>query len=394
MRTLLTGFSVSWGIFMLVILLGVGTGLENGYQKEFSDDAMNSIWLRSGQTAVPYAGMQAGKSIQLTNDDFNQLVKQLPGLEKASARWNKWSGFIFRNGPHAFNYTLKGVHPDHQYVEKTIVLQGRYFNERDITEKRKVCLISVDMESELFPEARNALGSWVEINGISFRVVGIFKDEGNENENKVGYIPVSTAQLAFNGQDKVDQIIFTIGDKGLEASQKMAREAKAMLAQRHHFDPSDERAIYVRNNVEEFERFAGILRGIRLFIWIIGIMTIAAGVIGVSNIMLISVRERTAEFGIRKSIGAPPASIVKMVIGEAIAITAFFGYLGMVSGVALLEGIQPFIPTEGAIFSNPEVNFHIALYATALLIVAGSMAGLFPALKAARIKPVEAMRNQ
>jgi putative ABC transport system permease protein len=394
LRTALTGFSVSWGIFMLIILLGVGNGLQNGYQKEFNDDAINSIWLRSGQTSVPYGGMQSGRSIQLDNTDFDQLVSKLDGLEKASARWNQWSGFVFRNGPNAFNYTIKGVHPDHQYVEKTIITEGRYFNAPDINGKRKVCIISEEMELELFPDKTSALGKWVEINGIAFRVVGLFKDEGNENENKVGYIPVTTAQLAFNGQDKIDQIIFTIGDADLEESYQIADAAKSMLAKRHRFSPQDERAVYVRNNVEEFERFAGILRGIKLFVWIIGLMTITAGVIGVSNIMLISIKERTREIGIRKAIGAVPFSIVRMVLGESLVITAFFGYAGMLAGIGLLEFSKQFIPEEGAIFSNPEVDLSIALYATLLLIVAGSLAGLFPALRAARIKPIEAMRAE
>jgi putative ABC transport system permease protein len=217
---------------------------------------------------------------------------------------------------------------------------------------------------------------------------------GAENENKVVYLPVSTAQAVFNGGNEVNQILLTTKESSIEASKVTADKILTAMADRHQFDKADPRAIFVRNNYENFQRFIVVLQGMEAFIWIIGIMTIIAGIVGVSNIMMISVKERTKEIGIRKALGAKPASIVAMIVQEAVIITSVAGYLGLAFGILLLEGIGSMIPSEGAVFANPEVKFGVAVSATLLLIVAGSLAGFFPALKAARLRPVDALKDE
>lgn len=393
LRTALTGFSVAWGIFMLVLLLGVGNGLRNGYSREFEDDAINSIWISQGQTSLPYRGLQPGRAIRFTNQDYEYLRDNLPETDKISSRWNQWGGFIVSYGTESGSYSVRGVHPDHQFVEKTEIISGRFINEPDFIQKRKVVAIGEVIVNEVF-KGEKPLGKWLELNGVSFQVVGTYRDMGAENENKVVYLPVSTAQAVFNGGNEVNQILLTTKESSIEASKVTADKILAAMADRHQFDKADPRAIFVRNNYENFQRFIVVLQGMEAFIWIIGIMTIIAGIVGVSNIMMISVKERTKEIGIRKALGAKPASIVSMIVQEAVIITSLAGYLGLAFGILLLEGIGSMIPSEGAVFANPEVKFGVAVSATLLLIVAGSLAGFFPALKAARLRPVDALKDE
>lgn len=390
LRTYLTGFSVAWGIFMLVLLLGIGNGLKNGYSREFEDDAINSIWVSKGQTSLPYMGMKPGRQIKFTNDDYTLLKNNIQGVDKISSRWNKWGGFLLTYKNQSGNYSIRGVHPDHRFVEKTIMVKGRYINEADLQQKRKSVAIGQMIVDEIF-KGEDPMGKWISVNGVQFQVVGVYKDEGAENENKIIYIPVTTAQSAFHGGNEIDQILLTTNEISLEKSKEMATTITHDLAQRHKFDPNDARAVFVRNNYENFQRFIVVLQGMESFIWVIGIMTIIAGIVGVSNIMMITVKERTKEIGIRKSLGARPADIVNMIVQEAIIITTVFGYLGMAAGILFLQGINSMIPSDGAVFANPEVKFGVALGCTILLIVSGSLAGFFPALRAARMKPVEAL---
>jgi putative ABC transport system permease protein len=393
LRTFLTGFSVAWGIFMLVLLLGVGNGLKNGYSREFNDDAINSIWISKGQTSIPFAGMQPGRQIKFTNQDYDYVKSNIEGIDKISSRWNKWDGFAINYKNNSGNYSVRGVHPDHQFAEKTIMIKGRYINESDIVHKRKVIAIGQIIVDEIF-KTEEPLGNWVSVNGIPFQVVGVYKDDGAENENKMIYIPVSTAQATFNGGNEIDQIILTTTEVSLEKSQLMALQITKDFAARKKFDEADPRAIFVRNNYENFQRFIVVLQGMEAFIWIIGIMTIIAGIVGVSNIMMITVKERTKEIGIRKALGATPKKIVGMIVQESILITTIAGYVGLAAGILLLEAVGAMIPKEGAVFANPEVKFEVAVAATLLLIIAGSLAGFFPALRAAKLKPVEALMDE
>jgi putative ABC transport system permease protein len=393
LRTFLTGFSVAWGIFMLVILLGVVSGLKNGFTAEFEDDAINSIFISRGQTSLPHDGLKPGRQIKFTNADYDFFRDRLPGVEKISARMENWQGMnvVYKN--QSSSYRMRGVHPDHQYVEKTILTCGRYINETDILQRRKVIAVGTVIKDELF-KGEDPLGKWLSVNGISFLVVGIYKDEGAENENKIIYIPITTAQATFNGKNEISRILFTMGNADLEETKRIAEQSTKILAERHRFDAEDKRAIYVRNNYESYVRIISVVKGMEMFMWVIGVMTIIAGIVGVSNIMLITVKERTREIGIRKALGAKPLSIVGMIMQESVIITSVFGYLGLLGGILLMEGIGKMVPKEGTMFSNPEVQIDVAVTATVLLVIAGALAGFFPAMGAASIKPIEALRDE
>ncbi|MEZ4776677.1 MAG: ABC transporter permease [Bacteroidia bacterium] len=393
LRTFLTAFSVAWGIFMLVILLGAGNGLQNGVANMFKDDAINSIWISSGTTSLAYKGLQPGRRVQFTNEDYDAVRTQVEGLDHISARFNIQSAVTVNYKDEFGAFSVRCVHPDFQYLEKTLVVEGRYINEKDIAEHRKVTAIGVRVRDALFLH-ETAIGKYINLNGIAFKVVGIFEDEGNEGETETMYIPITTAQRTFNGANHINQMMVTVGDASLEESQMIADQIKTKLSKRNNFDPEDPKAAYVRNSIEQYQNIMGVLGGIQAFIWVIGIGTILAGVVGVGNIMMIVVKERTKEIGIRKAIGATPWSILSLIIQESIFITSMAGYLGLILGVGLLALVASFVPADTPMFSNPEINLGVALQATILLVFAGTMAGLVPAIKAARIRPIEALRDE
>lgn len=392
LRTVLTGFSVAWGIFMLIVLLGSGNGLGHGIEYQFRDDALNTVWISSGQTSVPYKGLQPGRTIQFRNGDYAEIRRTIDGVEHMTGRFWIRGNLTIRHGKETGNFDVRCVHPGHQYVEKTIVVRGRYLNDLDLREFRKVAVIGSLVERDLFRE-RDSIGESIEVNGIAFKVVGVFEDEGGENEMQKIYLPISTAQRTFAGGDAIGQMMFTTGEATLDEGNRMADEVRSLLSTRHTIAPDDRRALFVRNNYEAFVRFLGVMNGIRLFVWVIGIGTILAGVVGVSNIMLIAVRERTREIGIRKALGATPRSIVALVLQESIFITGIAGYFGLVLGVFVLEAASKGI-TGAEMFRNPEVDLGIAVAATVLLVVAGAVAGFIPARRAAAIRPIEALRDE
>jgi len=390
LRTFLTGFSVAWGIFMLIILLGSGQGLAHGIEYQFRDDSVNSIWIFSGQTSVPHKGLKPGRSIQFTNADHDDM-STIDGVEHITSRF-------YIQGPVLVSYkgenedaSVRSVHPGHQAVENTIITEGRYINRYDVRDHRKVAVIGKLVKEALFKD-EPAIGRNIEINGIAFKVVGVFEDVGSEGEMRQIYLPISTAQRTFAGGNRIAQIMFTTGEADLEKTQAMAEEVTKRLASTHDFAAEDERAVFVSNLNEDFAQFLSLMSGIRIFIWIVGIGTILAGVVGVSNIMMITVRERTKEIGIRKTLGATPWSVVSLILQESVLITAVAGYVGLVLGVFTLEILSGRLNAE--YFRNPEVDLRVALYATALLVAAGTVAGFFPAVKAARIRPIEALRDE
>jgi putative ABC transport system permease protein len=265
-------------------------------------------------------------------------------------------------------------------------------NPLDIAEFRKVAVIGDRVKSQLF-KGRPALGEYIEVKGIPFRVVGVFMDEGSEGERETIYLPISTAQRAFNGANRVGMIMLTVGDATVEESQAVVSRLRTLIAERHDFDPDDERAVFISNAVETFQRFVNLMGGIRLFVWVIGVGTLLAGVVGISNIMMIAVRERTKEIGIRKALGATPWSVMSLVLQEAVLVTAVAGYFGLVAGVGVLE-LMSRVLKESDFFRHPEVDFGVAVSATLLLVVAGAVAGFFPARRAAAVRPVEALRDE
>jgi len=394
LRTVLTGFSVAWGIFMLVVLLGSGTGLENGVKKQFEGEATNVIWVYAYQTSMPYEGMRLGRLIQFTNEDYDLTKRLIPQADHISAMTItsvNGSGLISYK-TNSSTYDILCVHPGIQYIESTEILSGRFINEFDILEKNKVTVISNVVKDALFKD-KVALGEFVMVGGVPFKVVGIFNDKSEGNNRRI-YLPISTAQMVFDGNDNIHNIAFTTGNMTVAESLKSEEILRAAYAKKHKFNVEDKRAIGIYNQLEQFTRMLSLFAGIRLFIWIIGIGTIIAGIVGVSNIMFIVVKERTKEIGVRKAIGATPGSIIGLILLESVLITGVAGYIGLVLGVGLLEVLSPKFSTPDSFFLHPSADFRIAVGATVLLIISGALAGLIPARKAARIRPIEALRDE
>lgn len=391
LRTFLTAFSVAWGIFMLIILLGAGNGLQNGVKKGFEQDASNSIWVSPGQTSVAYKGMKPGRRIRFTNDDYDLIKTKIKGQEHISGRYflRGSSNISYKSEYGAFG--VISVHPDYIYIENATIVKGRYINEKDIKYFRKVATIGEPVVKSLFKD-EDPIGKYLNVNNVPFKVVGVFTDK-NERDQRRLYIPISSAQKVYGGANQIHRLTLTTAPNvTVEQSKKMEAEIRKKLSEKHRFSIEDKRAVYIRNTFEQFKKFLSLFSGIRLFVWIIGIGTIIAGIVGVSNIMMIVVKERTKEIGIRKAIGATPWSIISLIIQEAIVITGFAGYIGLVAGVGLLEFISPHMQSD--FFSNPEVDFSVAISATILLMICGVVAGLFPAMRAARIKPIVALRDE
>ncbi|MEO0471769.1 MAG: ABC transporter permease [Bacteroidota bacterium] len=408
LRTVLTGFSVGWGIFMLILLLGSTQGLMNGIRREFSDDAINSIWVNQGTTSIAHKGLKPGRRIRFTNEDFDAVMRKIDGVEHITSRFYIPGSVVVNYGDEFGNYNVRCVHPGHKYLENTEIREGRYINEKDIRDFRKVAVLGLKAKDGLFGR-RSAIGKSIEVNGISFKVVGIFKDAGSSGEEEVIYLPISTAQRTFNGKNQIDRLMFTIGESNLEESIEIADAVHQLMSERHSFSMEDPKAVRVFNVTERFQEFVDLLDGIRIFVWVIAFGTLLAGIIGVSNIMIIVVKERTKEIGIRKAIGATPRSVISLILQESIFITALSGYIGLMIGVGLLElfnsGLwldiaQAFGALEGFkledidIFHRPEVDIMTAIQATLMLVVAGAFAALAPALRAARIQPIEALRHE
>jgi len=392
MRSFLTAFSVAWGIFMLIVLLGSGQGLSNGVAHQFRDDAVNSIWVFPGQVSMPYKGLQPGRRLQLTNEDHDEIRTGVSGVEHITSRYTIGGSLRVRYRDETGTFDVRSVHPGHQYLEKTIITEGRFLNLLDIREYRKVAVIGERVSAALFKDV-SPLGRDLEINGVAFKVVGLFTDEGAETEQEKIYLPISTAQRAFGGANRVGQIMMTTGEAPLPETQAMSKEIHRRLAERHTFSMEDPRAVFVNNNNEEFERFMKLMSAIRMFVWVVGLGTILAGVVGVSNIMMIAVRERTREIGVRRALGATPWSVVSLILKESILITSVAGYVGLVLGIVTLEVAAGVLPKDG-FFLRPEVDLGVAIQATVLLVVAGAVAGYFPARRAGRLRPVEALRNE
>ncbi len=391
LRTALTALSVAWGMLMLVVLLGAGRGLQNGAAYEFRDDAVNSLWLYPGKTTLPFAGRGPGREVKLMNDDYDAIQRSVPGVEHITARFYLFGEFVVSYGAKHSAFDIRGTHPGHQYLEKTIITAGRFLNDADLSERRKVCVLGSKVVDFLFGK-QDPLGEYLKIRGVSYKVVGVFEDVGGEAELKKIYVPITTAQLVYNQPGRVHQIMFTIGNASVAQSRQLAESLVRFVAARHGVSPDDRRALHVQNNVEEFERVNSVFVWIQVFVWIVGIGTLLAGIVGVSNIMLISVKERTREIGIRKALGATPWSIITLVIGEAIIVTAIAGYCGLILGIFVVELAARYMK-DVPYMRQPEVDLRVALIATGLLVFSGALAGFFPARHAANINPIQALRG-
>ena len=392
LRTFLTGFSVAWGIFMLILLLGSGKGLENSVHKQFEKNATNSIQLWPGQTSKPYKGNKTGREIKFNNEDFNYIKNNIKGIEYSSGRYYISGNSIVAYKKENSSMDLRAVHPDFPKIEIMNILSGRFFNRFDLNQYNKVVVLSQKAKESLFKK-EEALGKYITVSGVPFEVIGVFLSKNErELDSKILYMPISTAQRVYSGSNRLHQISVTTGAVSVQESKVIEDEIKRVMAKRHHYDLQDTKALFLSNALEEFEKILKVFAAIRLFMWIIGLGTIIAGIVGVSNIMIVVVRERTKEIGIRKAIGATPLSIISLILQESIFITAVAGYTGMILGIGVLEIISRNVHTE--FFINPEADLSVAISATVLLIVAGAIAGFIPARRAAAIKPIEALKDE
>ncbi|MBS1635454.1 MAG: ABC transporter permease [Bacteroidetes bacterium] len=391
LRTFLTAFSVGWGIFILIILLGSGRGLKNGTNAQFAGDAVNTLWIEPGTTSIAYKGYKHGRKIPLLNDDYELIRQKVKDIEFKSAVFDATPMRNMRVGNERANFLARPCLPDHQFLENVTMLDGRFINEIDIRDFRKVCAIGKPVVETLFKHS-NPLGQYIDVDGIAFKVVGVFKDAADRDNYRI-YIPLSTAQKAYNAKNNLNTIWLSTGQVSVERSQQMAEEIRTLLASKHAFSQEDLSAVFINNNSAEFKRVMNVLDGITSFVWIIGIMTLIAGIVGVSNIMMIVVKERTREIGIRKAIGASPGSIVTQILQESVFITAMAGYLGLMLGLGLLSLVNK-IGIDSDYFKRPEVDLSVATMATLLIVLAGALAGFFPAIRAARIAPVVALRSE
>ena len=390
LRAALSGFSIALGIFIFVTLYGFGNGLKNAFQEFFLDDATNTLWIYPAQTTKPYKGFKSRRNIEFKNDDLKDLESDfslfLEGITPRISRGSQVSYLTESN-----SYTVRAVGPVHQAIEKSLIYSGRYINETDVEQYRKHAVIGRLVAKDLF-KSEDPLGKFVIINDIAFKVVGLFYDEGGDNEERMIYIPYTTQQRILSGTDRIDQIILTFRPEiGYQGALQLEENIKRFLKRKHHIDPDDPAGIYVRNVVSELKQnqtFAGVLQYIVTFV---GMGTLIAGIIGISNIMVYVVRERTKELGIRKAIGATPRSIIGMILHESIFITSIAGYIGLLAGIFTLALIGNKL--EDYFIYNPQIHLGTAIFATFLLISFGAIAGYVPAKRAARIKPIVALRD-
>ncbi len=393
LRTLLTGFSVAWGIFILIILMGAGNGFQNGIRAQFARGAVNDIWITGYSTSRPYNGLPAGRPIMFNNDDYEALkkfreIEAITGRLDADKLEDK-SVMQFKENYGVFE--MCSCHPDESIVKQTIIDQGRFINQIDIDQFRKTVAITSAVKDALFKN-EDPLGKYITVRGVPFEVVGVFRHAIEGNSRRV-YMPITTRQRVFNGGDRIKNFGLTLTDMTIGQIEDFETRIREYFGRKYKFDPLDLRALHVNDNFIEYKRFVGLFSTIGIVVWAVGIMTVIAGIMGVSNIMVIAVKERTHEIGIRKALGAAPGSIVAQVIAEAVLITGVAGFIGMSMGVFLLDFAAKTLPAFDY-FKNPEVDAWIMLSAVAVIVVSGVLAGLAPGLHAAGIRPIVALRNE
>lgn len=400
LRTFLTGFAVAWGIFMLIVLLGAGNGIIHAFEQNASERALNSIRLGGGWTTKSYEGLKEGRRIQMDNKDLTATKKYFPDNIITAGATLRQGDVNISFGQEYINISLMGVHPNYVQSEAIKTATGRFINQNDIKERRKVIILHKKSAEILFKKSHTEpIGKFVNVGGVAYRVAGLYEDQGDQSS--VAFVPFSTLQTIYNKGDKLNNIIFTTKNlTSEEANEAFEKEYRKVIASNHRFDPEDESAIWIWNRFTQYIQTQNVAGLLRTAIWVIGIFTLLSGIVGVSNIMLITVKERTREFGIRKALGAKPLSILWLIIVESVTITTFFGYIGMVAGIGVTEWMNSAFGNQTAdagmfqarMFSDPTVDIGIAIQATLTLIVAGTLAGFFPAKKAVSISPIEALR--
>lgn len=393
LRTALTGFAVAWGIFIFVVLLGMGNGVENAMNQSFGNEAKNKISISGGTTSEIHKGLQKGRRINIYNRDADILERYFSEVTGYSTTYwfgSKAATYEDKNG----SYQTNGVGADGLDMENLNLLQGRFINGMDILKKRKVVLLGKTPYEELFEKGEKIEGKYIKIDGSSFLVIGVIEYNSPWQNGRL-LMPISTAQSNYNaGSERIHNIDLVI-NATLSVSKKLEDKIRGLFGRKYDFNKEDKKALRVRNNIEEYARAKSVIVGIKFFVMVIGILTLISGITGISNIMLISVKERTKEIGIRKALGAKPNSIIKQIILESVLITSIAGYIGLVLGSLVVEGINIVTQnSDGSTFKNPTVDLQTAIIATLILIIAGALAGWLPARKAAKIKPIEALRYE
>jgi putative ABC transport system permease protein len=390
LRSVMSGFTVAFAILLFTLLFGVASGLGNFFKTAFADDAQNMMFVRVGKTTKPYKGLQRGRRVQLKNADYNYVTNEYANnIQYQTARIYK--NFSIKHKNKANTYSIRAVHPDHQFLEKTIIDEGRYLNERDLQSKSKVIVIGRLIKKDLFGE-KLALGKRVNVNGSSFLIIGIFSDEGGDNEERMAYMPITTAQMMYGNNDYINQINLGYNpDLSTDAAIAFGEKVERDMRKKLNIHPDDQSALSVRNMAEANKFFGIIMLALYLIIAFIGSGTLVAGIIGISNIMIFVIKERTKELGIRKALGAKPSAIIGMVVQESVLITAIAGYAGLSLGTYILSFIGNSLE-EQYFIKDPSVSPGIVIGATIILIFSGLIAGYLPAKRAAKIKPIEALR--
>ena len=391
LRTFLSGFTVALGIFIFIILFGFGNGLKNQFQEFFLDDATNTITLFAGKTSMPYQGFKSNRRIEFDNSDLADIKENFPFfLEYITPRISRSASVKYKN--EFDNYSTRGVGPAHQFAEKTIMMKGRYINEKDIENKTKYAVIGRLVAQDLFNQG-DALGKFIEIGNSVFKVIGIFQDDGGDREERYIYIPYTTRQLLEKSNDKVDQIVLAFKPQlGHSGSLVFERKLREFLKKKKSIAPKDPNGIFFRNRADilkQNQQFANVLQ---LIVTFVGLGTLIAGIIGISNIMVFVVKERTKELGIRKALGATPKSVIQMILQESVFITTISGYVGLFIGIFVLKSIG--VSLQDYFIKDPYIDTTTALFATIILILFGGIAGYIPAKRAARIKPIVALRDE
>ena len=392
LRTFLSGFTVAMGIFIFIILFGLGNGLQNSFSMFFTDDQVNTIRIYPSTTTIPYRGYESNRRIKFTNTDLKEIKENFKStIEDIVIRNNYYTQITYKQKSNS--YSVRAVSPGHKEAEKTIIMRGRYLNEGDIINRKKHVVIGRLVEQDLF-NGENSIGQYIHESGHSWRVVGVFQDEGGDREERMLYVPYTTVQKIQQNKDEIDQMI-VVYDRNMNYNQSLIleKELESYIKKKKFISPEDNRGVYISNTGEEQEnsrKFASVLN---IIISFIGIGTLIAGIIGISNIMVFVVKERTKEIGIRKAIGASPKSIIAMILQESIFITIISGYAGLFSALLILNLIGDGL-MEKYFISNPYIDTSDAVWATIILIFFGALAGYLPARKAARIKPIIALRDK
>ena len=406
LRTMLTGFSVAWGIFMLVVLLGSGNGLKNGLMANFGSQMINSGSIYGGYTTISYGGFNMYRQVYLRNEDLDIILSEFGDYVKDISAQSWYNSVTARYGDMTITAGVDGVTPELASMLGETMLYGRYVNALDMKARRKVAVVDENIVKVLF-RGNNPVGETLMMNNVPYKIIGVLKTDKFSTWPSI-CIPLSTGQLIYSkGDEKLSEATFVFHDDITEDDVPHFEQAlRARMSAKYGFSPDDMSVFYIWNNMESYKSVMTVFRALTIFIWMIGIGTLLAGIVGVANIMLVTVRERTFEIGIRKALGASPRSVVGMILAEAIVITALFGYIGMCAGVGVMEGVNQYLISSSAeasdsdsifssisIFQNPTLDLSIVISATAVLVIAGVIAGYIPARRAAKVKTIDALRD-